>query len=437
VRSDVLFRHCKGHAQNALNRLNNQQQQNQINNQQQQQQLPQNPGDDKSTPRSTSQTEAGLNGAPTPQLQHETTLSPLSRRRDSQQVPQANGEKSQTSNPSPSINVRHPSLPQQTASPNDSRIEALINAAQHLEPPTEVAWQSPSPIHISGEHERYLARSQENMPPPIDPAIDMLSFSPAGHVSSLDQWAFELVQSNHPLPNRTPADALQTWLFPLESDLLTNGSHHMHMDGHFENDGFRHPADNQASPSGSSASIASRIPRERFARVESCWPAKSRKAARLMPTLWQSLISCECTNILSEVSPGAAETPISERERRSSRWGLDEECRDLLQGAINSAPPALPIFRSESYGDTASSSGEAGASPGVEGIQFPPAEILDIALEMYLYYFHPTLPIIHIPTFSAKNAPRPLLLTMCLIGLSILGTAGASKFVSRTLPVRD
>lgn len=109
----------------------------------------------------------------------------------------------------------------------------------------------------------------------------------------------------------------------------------------------------------------------------------------------------------------------------------------MLQGALHNAPPALHTFRSESYGDTASSSGEAGASPGGDGIQFPPAEILDIALEMYLYYFHPTLPIIHIPTFSAKNAPRPLLLAMCLIGLSILGTAGASKFVSRTFPVRN
>jgi hypothetical protein len=273
------------------------------------------------------------------------------------------------------------------------------------------------------------------MPPPIDPAIDMLAFSPANHVSSLDQWAFELVQSNHPLPNRTPADALQTWLFPLDNDLLGSGnSHHMNLDGHYDHDAFQHAADNQASPSGSSASIASRIPRERFARVEGCWPSRSRKQKRLMPTLWQSLISLECANILSDVSLGLVETPISERERRNSRWGLDEECRDILQGALNNVSQST-ILRAESYGDTASSSGDAGASPCGDGIQFPPAEILDIALEMYLYYFHPTLPIIHIPTFSAKNAPRPLLLSMCLIGLSILGTAGASKFVSRTFPV--
>ena len=419
--SDVLFRHCKGHAQNALNRLSNSQQ-----NQQSSQTGP----DDKQTPRPTATQADGPERTPN---QQEPSLSPLSRRRESQHVQTANGEGAQASIPSPASQARHSSLNHHT-SPTDSRIEALINAAQHLGTPSDVPWRSPSPINIQTENERFMARNQDSsMPPPIDPAIDMLSFSPQGHVSSLDQWAFELVQSNHPLPNRTPADALQTWLFPLDGDLLTSGSHHMAID-HFENDPFRRGPDNHASPSDSSVSIASRIPRERFARVESCWPSRSRKPSRLMPTLWQSLASCDCSNILSEIHPGVVETPISERERRSSRWGLDDECRDMLQGALNNAPQPASL-RSESYGDTASSSGDAGASPGRDGVRFPPAEILDIALEMYLYYYHPTLPIIHIPTFSAKNAPRPLLLCMCLIGLSILGTAGASKFVSRTFPV--
>lgn len=275
----------------------------------------------------------------------------------------------------------------------------------------------------------------ESMGPPIDPAMEVLPFSPAGHVSSLDQWAFELVQNNNPLPNRTPADALQTWLFPLDGDVHTpHGPHHLPGDGLFDHDMFRSLPENQTSPSGSSVSIASRVPRERFQRVQSCWPSRNKKSARLMPDLWPSLVAADCANILSEIPSGVIETPISERERRNSRWGLDEECREMLQNLLKNVPLSAPT-RSESYGDTASSSGEAAASPSVEGIQFPPAEILDIALEMYLYYFHPTLPIIHIPTFSAKSAPRPLLLCMCLIGLSILGTAGAAKFVARTFPV--
>lgn len=416
--SDVLFRHCKGHAQNALNRLSNSQQN-------QQQQL--DPAGDKS------QSEPGPSAARTPQIPQDPSLSPLSRRRSSQQ-PLQPGEGRHNSQHSPSLHMRHSSI-QQQPSPGESRLEALLNAAQHLGTPADVPWRSPSPINLHTEHDRFLTRHPDNMPPPIDPAMDMLSFSPQGHVSSLDQWAFELVQSNHPLPNRTPADALQTWLFPLENDILaSSGPHHMALDSHFDDDVFRDGGETHGSPSGSTASIASRIPKERFARVESCWPSKSRTSYRLMLTLWQSLVACDCSNILSEIPTGVIENPISERDRRNSRWGLDEECRDLLQGALNNAPQAGSI-RSESYGDTVSSNGEAGASPGIENIRFPPAEILDIALEMYLYYFHPTLPIIHIPTFSAKNAPRSMLLSMCLIGLSILGTAGAGRFVSKTFPV--
>ncbi|KAF1830641.1 hypothetical protein BDW02DRAFT_507131 [Decorospora gaudefroyi] len=359
----------------------------------------------------------------------------MSRRRESQ-VPQINVENQYTAHLSPPSHARQSSSRLQPPSPGEDRIEALINAAQHLEPGTDTPWRSPSPMIIARSENNQLStrNHHESMGPPIDPAMEVLSFSPAGHVSSLDQWAFELVQSNNPVPNRTPADALQTWLFPLENDMHTaHGSHQLAVDGFFDHEAFRALPENQASPSGSSVSIASRVPRERFQRVQSCWPSRNRRSSRLMPDLWQSLVSSDCTNILSEVGSGAMETPMSERERRNSRWGLDEECRSMLQGTLNNLPPSGPT-RSESYGDTASSSGDAAGSPSVEGVQFPPAEILDIALEMYLYYFHPTLPIIHIPTFSAKNAPRPLLLCMCLIGLSILGTAGAAKFVTRTFP---
>lgn len=382
---------------------------------------------DQRSPRTAaSRDNNGATTAAAPQIREHPSMSPMTRRRESQ-IPQMNGE-GQFSHLSPHSQQR-PSIRAHPASPGEDRIEALINAAQHLEPSADTPWRSPSPMmiarseaaHVMGRH------PHDSMGPPIDPAIDVLSFSPAGHVSSLDQWAFELVQSNNPVPNRTPADALQTWLFPMENDLPT--PHGMPADGFFNHDAFRTVQNDQASPSGSSASIASRVPRERFQRVQSCWPSRNRKSARLMPDLWQNLITCDCSNILSEVSSGAVETPISERERRNSRWGLDEECRDMLQGALNNPPT-----RSESYGDTVSSNGDAANSPSVKSVELPPAETLDIALEMYLYYFHPTLPIIHIPTFSAKNAPRPLLLCMCLIGLSVLGTDGAALFVTMTFP---
>lgn len=390
---------------------------------------------DLQTPRpSLARAGTGPTPASTPKDCEDSNCSPMTRRRESQ-VPSIHANVQYTTHLSPNTHPRQSTRSHPT-SPGEDRIEALINAAQHLEP-ADTPWRSPSPMVIARPDPNHLTSQShhENMGPPLDPAMEALTFSPAGHVSSLDQWAFELVQSNNPVPNRTPADALQTWLFPLDGDLHTpHGTHHLGVDGIFDHEPFRTISDNQASPSGSSVSIASRVPRERFQRVQSCWPSRCNRATRLMPELWPSLVAADCANILSEIPRGTIETPISERERRNSRWGLDEECRSMLQSVLTNAPQTGPS-RAESYGDTASSSGEAAASPSVEGVQFPPAEILDIALEMYLYYFHPTLPIIHIPTFSAKNAPRPLLLCMCLIGLSILGTAGAAKFVTRTFPV--
>ena len=380
---------------------------------------------------------SGPTQMPTPLMREDASFSSMATRTEPP-MPQINVNHRYSAHLPSTAHGRQPSSRLHPASPGEDRIEALIKSAQHLEPGTDTPWRSPSPMLIArAETAPAQNRNQhDGMGPPIDPAMEVLSFSPAAHVSSLDQWAFELVQSNNPVPNRTPADALQTWLFPLENDMPTShGQHNMGVDGFFDPETFRALQENQASPSGSSVSIASRVPRERFQRVQSCWPSRVRKSSRLMPDLWQGLIACDCTNILSETDSGTAETPLSERERKTSRWGMDEECRGRLQSALNNAPTANPP-RSESFGDTASSSGDAAASPSAEGFQFPPAEILDIALEMYLYYFHPTLPIIHIPTFSAKNASRPLLLCMCLIGLSILGTAGAAKFVTRTVPVR-
>lgn len=430
--SDVLFRHCKGHAQNAMNRMKSNEQQHQ------EQDYRHNSLDDSQTPRPVvSLNGTGQTPVATPQMREDSNFSPMTTRRESH-VPQLTLEGQYNAHLSPTSHTRQPPRIH-PLSPGEDRIEALINAAQQLEPSGDTPWRSPSPMIIARPEGNHLQNRHhhESMGPPIDPAMEALSFSPVAHVSSLDQWAFELVQSNNPIANRTPADALQTWLFPLEGDIhAPHGPHHLGVDGFFDPDFPKSVPENQASPSGSSVSIASRVPRERFQRVQICWPSRNQKSSRLMPDLWQNLVTADCSNILSEIPAGVIDTPLSERERRNSRWGLDEECRSILQDALNNVPQLHPT-RSESYGDTASSSGDAAGSPSVEGFQFPPAEILDIALEMYLYYFHPTLAIIHIPTFSAKHAPRPLLLCMCLIGLSILGTAGATKFVTRSFPVRN
>jgi hypothetical protein len=427
-----------------MNRMkNNEQQQNSSSQQQQQQQNPrhQSVDDGKASRPAPLRTGSGPTPMQTHSIQDDSSFSPMASGTDSQ-IPHINANRHYSVHLSPASQGRQTSSRLHPASPGEDRIEALINAAQHLEPGVDTPWRSPSPMLISRPDNGPMQNRNhhESMGPPIDPAMEVLSFSPAGHVSSLDQWAFELVQSNNPIPNRTPADALQTWLFPMDNDGHTsNGPHSLGAgvdSSFFDSDTFRAMQENQASPSGSSASIASRVPRERFQRVQNCWPSRNRRSSRLMPDLWQSLVSSDCTNILCDSDARVVDTPASERQRKNQRWGVDEDCRGRLQNTLNNLPPSN-LLRSESVADTMSSSGDAAGSPSLEGIQFPPAEILDIALEMYLYYFHPTLPIIHIPTFSAKNAPRPLLLCMCLIGLSILGTTGAAKFVTRIFPVRQ
>lgn len=368
--------------------------------------------------------------------QQEVPQTPLTARMEPFSYVQATQNSYAVGDMSPELH-RHsqPNLSAQISSPEESRLEALLSAARQLGTPAEVPWRSPSPPQTRMEPVSVLDREGPvTIQQPIEATTDLLSFSAQGHMSSLDQWAFELVQSDHPMPNRTPADALQTWLFPLDAE-LSNGNDPQSAidDGQLQSESMRPPDPNHGSPSESIASFASKIPKERFARVESCWPSKHRTSSRLMPTLWRDLASCETTNLLTDSSSGLPERVPTARERRNSRWGLDDECRDALHQQLNAAPSP---WKSDTVTDTASSASEVAVSPAPDGIQFPPAEILDIALEMYLRYFHPTLPIIHIPTFSAKNAARPLLLSMCLIGLSILGTTGALKFVAKSFSVR-
>ena len=311
-------------------------------------------------------------------------------------------------------------------------MDALINAAQHLEP----SWQSPAPTLLTRTDDYQLAGSHHmSLGPPIDPAISSNPYPPTGNVTGLDQWTFDLVHSNHPTLNRTSTDSLQSWLFPQSGSLqIQDGSHHMELEEVIRDDVLPGPPNVQASPSGSTASIVSRIPCERFARVANCWPSRVWRPSRLMPSLWQSLASCSCANILSDIPSDSGGRAADRRGWQNSSWRLDEQHRSTLQDTLNTTSQhdtAVPNLQDHAMAMDL----EEDSRAEIDRAQFPPAEILDISLEMYLSYFHPTLPIIHIPTFSVRNASEPLLLSMCLIGLSILGTTGAVKFVAQTFPV--
>lgn len=185
------------------------------------------------------------------------------------------------------------------------------------------------------------------------------------------------------------------------------------------------------------------IPTERFAKVERCWPNRYSNPLRLMPTLWWDAALKPEDNLFSNgnLSPEAME----QNRQCGSRWGLDEDCRERLQRmfvTVNSMgiDRGTAAFTSPENFSTPSEGRSADRAESVNNdivpTSFPPAEIFDIGLDLYFRQFHPLMPFIHTPTFCPKTAPTSVLFIMCLIGLTILQTKGATAFVRQTFSVR-
>jgi hypothetical protein len=195
-----------------------------------------------------------------------------------------------------------------------------------------------------------------------------------------------------------------------------------------------------SSKSPGSGSVITLIPAERFHKVERCWPNRPSNTVRLMPTLWQDAISKTEDNLFSKdnLSPEA----IEHNKQYGSRWGLDEDCRVRLQKMFVNLSRKESRRDSEGYSPFSHSSPSAKSSV-TNNIQeemsnipnFPPAEIFDISLDLFFRQFHPLMHFIHTPTFCPKTAPTSILLIMCLVGLTILQTKGATAFVRQAFPV--
>ena len=138
-----------------------------------------------------------------------------------------------------------------------------------------------------------------------------------------------------------------------------------------------------------------KVPRERFSRVQRCWGPRPGRFHRIMPVLWKEVASSPMDNLFSE-------SPIAIDDfRTTSNWGLDTDCRVRLRDAFRT--PAPSVYHSPKIQPVL----DPILSQGNE--EFPPAEILDIALGLFFRRFHPTVPFIHIATFSVRNTPSPML----------------------------
>lgn len=249
-----------------------------------------------------------------------------------------------------------------------------------------------------------------------------------GDVSALETVE-QQQQTQRPITfDPVPNEMLQLWLEPRADSV----SHHSSSINFMRNMSFL--GENFVSPGRRDSrsmdpnKAVDDIPNERFTRVERSWVAPANLVGRLINSLWQDVSCFESDNLFSSppwqsISPSTGNYP-------GSRFGLDEECRSQLQHAFGLSPASIssinPTTPIEALSPTASTTG-SGSIP-----TFPPAEILDMALDLYFRHFHPLVPFVHLPTFCAKKTKLPLLFVMCQIGMIILGTKGTTAFVSKT-----
>ncbi|KAH6976475.1 hypothetical protein BKA56DRAFT_488082 [Ilyonectria sp. MPI-CAGE-AT-0026] len=94
-------------------------------------------------------------------------------------------------------------------------------------------------------------------------------------------------------------------------------------------------------------------------------------------------------------------------------WTLDIEAKQKVWSAFR---PLLSSIEDASYSTSLT------------------PEMLDIAYEQYIVHHHSISPLIHLPSFCPRNAPVSLLVAMCTIGLSVMGTGDLNKLVSKIFP---
>lgn len=222
-----------------------------------------------------------------------------------------------------------------------------------------------------------------------------------------------------------PNDMLRLWLEPQSESTSNNGSLEHLRDGHFPilSDSVTLPSDQQPRHSiDSSNTGCDNIPNERFSKVQRCWLAPPNYTGRAMNSLWRDIVYTDIDSLFSSVSLSLPSNP-----GLPQGCGVDEECRSRLQTAFCQTTLPYPLQSPRNGG--------LPAVPSLAANTFPPAEILDMALDLYFRKFHPLVPFVHLPTFSAKRTRLSLLYVMCLIGMMMLGTKGSTAFVLRNFTV--
>lgn len=287
--------------------------------------------------------------------------------------------------------------------------------------PSGSSHQKPSPSQISGEASTFDNSATTPGNPIQTPRSEM------GPNQFMDNTNIDwLPQATDTADQNNFHDPFQMWLFPSLGDLDQSPDFLQAYGLQDHQSQFQDPKDStRANDAADRTRNIAKVPRERFSRVQRCWNPRPGRVYRIMTVLWKDVASLPMDNLFSEAPNDADDF------RTTSNWGLDTECRVRLRDQFRTpAPSAFHSPRVQPMLDPVLSAAQVATASD----EFPPAEILDIALGLFFRRFHPTVPFIHVATFSVRNTPSPMLFAICLIGLSILGTTGATRFVGKMFP---
>ncbi|KIW92959.1 uncharacterized protein Z519_06808 [Cladophialophora bantiana CBS 173.52] len=250
-----------------------------------------------------------------------------------------------------------------------------------------------------------------------------------------------LVVSDNPVDRRAaaPLEEFEDWLGPQDLPLAANIWDDL---SHFDFMSFTNDARLSLSPCRPRQMLHSppkdNISDERYAKIASLWPTKKQTPRRLIETLWRDVASFREDNIFSQPVEtdvdGSASSQTFPDEVAESRWGLDEECRarlmeDCASVNISFRQKASRGVETSIKSNASNSLSQAHRVPA----KFPSSQILDISLDIFFRRFHHFMPFIHEPTFSAKKTSSTLLFPMCLMGLTMLDSVRAKRFVGSHL----
>ncbi|SPJ77042.1 uncharacterized protein FTOL_06268 [Fusarium torulosum] len=147
-------------------------------------------------------------------------------------------------------------------------------------------------------------------------------------------------------------------------------------------------------------------------KVQRIWSRQRPKIpAQITNRLWSDVVKHNADNIFT-----TPQHNLNFGSCQSLRCNVDQECRKRLIQYCKDLDSSFGV-----------------SSTATDGISMPTLDILDSSLDFYFQFFHPILPVIHKSTFDARSTPNPLLLAMCLVGLSYLHQTQTQAFLIRYL----